>query len=376
MIRTRRAVLQAVASALPDRTDKAPSMQATPWNRKSLLAAFEKSPSVLLPALVLLFDIGLFVGGSALVLLPTPLALKLLGTCIVTAAIVRLFLVGHDACHGSFFNDARLNAVCGRLAFLPSLTAYSLWEVGHNTAHHGFNNLKGRDQVWAPFSKAEFDALPRHRQALERWYRGGFGWGAYYLIEMWWKKLYFPNRREIGSSRRRYTLDSLLVSAGAAAWLALIAWSAAATGQSVLLLLTLGFVLPFLLWNGVIGFVVYLHHTSPQIAWFSNRQEWQRRRAYLTSTACVRFPFGLDRMMHNIMEHNAHHLNPGIPMFRLRAAQRFLQEKFPDLCAYRIGRKSYMDAVRRCKLYDFVEHAWLDFDGRVTSRVPVPAAAT
>jgi omega-6 fatty acid desaturase (delta-12 desaturase) len=350
-------------------------MNAIPWNRKALLAAFERSPSVLLPALVLLLDFALFAAGTALALLAPGLALKLLGTCIVTAAIVRLFLIGHDACHGSYFNDARLNAICGRLAFLPSLTAYSLWEVGHNTAHHGFNNLKGRDQVWAPFSKAEFDALPRHRQVLERWYRSGLGWGAYYLVEMWWKKLYFPSRREIGSTRRRYTVDSALVSVAAAAWVAVIAAVATATDQSILLLVTLAFVLPWLMWNGVIGFVVFLHHTSPQIAWFQNRQEWQRRRAYLTSTARVRFPFGLDRVMHNIMEHNAHHLNPAIPMFKLRAAQAYLREKFPDLCDYRIGAMSYMDVVRRCKLYDFVEHAWLDFDGRVTARVAMPATA-
>jgi acyl-lipid omega-6 desaturase (Delta-12 desaturase) len=350
-------------------------MNATPWNRKALLAAFEKSPSLLLPALVLLLDFGLFAAGTALALLAPGLAMKLLGSTVVTAAIVRLFLIGHDACHGSFFNDARLNALCGRLAFLPSLTPYSLWEVGHNTAHHGFNNLKGRDQVWAPFSKSEFDALPRHRQALERWYRSGLGWGAYYLVEMWWKKLYFPSRREIGSTRRRYKIDSALVSIAAVTWVAAIAAVAAATDQSILLLVTLAFLLPWLLWNGVIGFVVYLHHTSPQIAWFQNRQEWQRRRAYLTSTACVSFPFGLDRMLHNIMEHNAHHLNPAIPMFKLRAAQAFLREKFPDLCDYRIGAMSYMDVVRRCKLYDFVEHAWLDFDGRVMARVAMPATA-
>jgi omega-6 fatty acid desaturase (delta-12 desaturase) len=154
---------------------------------------------------------------------------------------------------------------------------------------------------------------------------------------------------------------------------AAIAWTAVATGQSILLLVALGFALPWLLWNGVIGFVVYLHHTSPQIAWFQNRQEWQRRRAYLTSTTCVSFPFGLDRVLHNIMEHNAHHLNPGIPMFKLRAAQQFLREKFPDLCEYRVGARNYMDVVRRCKLYDFAEHAWLDFDGRVMARVPMIA---
>jgi omega-6 fatty acid desaturase (delta-12 desaturase) len=152
--------------------------------------------------------------------------------------------------------------------------------------------------------------------------------------------------------------------------------TARATEQSHTLLVTLAILVPFLLWNAIMGFIVYVHHTSPKIAWFQNRQEWQRNRAYLTSTACVRFPFGIDRLMHSIMEHNAHHLNPGIPMFKLRAAQRVLHEKFSDLCEYRMNRQSYMDCVRRCKLYDFTNHAWLDFSGRVTARVALtPATA-
>jgi omega-6 fatty acid desaturase (delta-12 desaturase) len=348
-------------------------MEATSWNRKSILHAFERSPSKLLPFAVLALDLALFVGGSALVMLAGSITLKLAGTFCVTAGIVRLFMIGHDACHGSFFSNGKLNAVFGRIAFLPSMTAFSLWEVGHNTAHHGFNNLKGRDQVWAPLSKAEFDASPRYRQALERLYRGGFGWGAYYLVEMWWKKLFFASRKEIGSSRRKYKFDSLLVTAGAVAWLGVVAAVAEATDQSLALLMVLAVVIPFLLWNAIIGFVVYLHHTNPGIAWFKNRQEWQRKRAYLTATARVRFPFGIDRLMHNIMEHNAHHLNPGIPMFRLRAAQRVLQDRFPGLCDYRLNWRTYMDAVRRCKLYDFTEHAWLDFRGQVTARVEFAA---
>jgi omega-6 fatty acid desaturase (delta-12 desaturase) len=351
-------------------------MQATNWNRKALLGSFDKPLRPLFPLLVLLSDLALLGAGAAVVLLATGVGLKLLGTLIVTAGIVRLFMVGHDACHGSFSGNKRLNAICGRIAFLPSMTAFSLWQVGHNTAHHGFNNLKGRDQVWAPLSKAEFDALPRYRQLLEHLYRSGFGWGAYYLIEMWWKKLYFASHKEIGSSRRKYKLDSLLVTAGALVWLGAVAFAARATDQSLVLLYMLAVVVPFLLWNAVIGFVVYLQHTSPSIAWFLNRHEWQRNKAYLTATARVRFPLGIDRLMHGIMEHNAHHVNPGIPMSRLRAAQRVLQQKFPELCDYRLGWRAYIDNVRRCKLYDFANHAWLDFGGQVTARVPMALAAT
>jgi len=351
-------------------------MQVTPPSRKALLAAFERGS--LFRALALFTgDAMLFAAGTAIAIMAGSLWLKLVGTLLITAAIVRLFLIGHDACHGSFFTSSALNNVIGRIAFLPSLTAFSLWDVGHNVAHHGFNNLKGRDQVWAPYSKAEFDELPLRRQLLERLYRSGYGCGAYYLLELWWKKLYFASKREIGSTRVKYKLDSALVTVGAGAWLALIALAAVVTHQAVWLLLLTAVVVPFLVWNGIMGFVVFVHHTHPTIPWFQKRQEWQRCRAYLTATANVRLPLGVDRLMHNIMEHNAHHVNPRIPMFRLRAAQQLLREHYvSEVRAYRLCWASYMDCVRRCKLYDFSNHTWLDFGGDVTSQavIAVPPA--
>ena len=344
-------------------------------SRKALLLAFENA-GYLRPFFALAIDLSLFAGGLALVLMDGALLLKFLGSVLVTAGIVRLFLIGHDACHGSFFKSSTLNHIFGRVAFLPSMTAFSLWDVGHNVAHHGFNNLKGRDQVWAPFSKEEFDALPRYRRALERVYRSGAGWGLYYFLELWWKKLYFATRKQIGASRVKYHLDSALVTVGMGLWITLVAIVAARTDQNFWLLLALGVLLPFALWNAVMGFVVFVHHTHPEIAWFQKRHEWQRYRAYLTATVQVRFPFGLDRLMHNIMEHNAHHLNPRIPMYSLRRAQAVLSEKFSDqFQAYRMTWRSYRDCVRSCKLYDFTNHAWLDFRGQVTSRVNLVAAA-
>lgn len=341
--------------------------------RKALLSSFEGS-GIVRPFVVLAADLFLFAGGLMLALLGPSLWLKLLGSALITAGIVRLFLIGHDACHGSFFASPALNNIFGRIAFLPSMTAFSLWDVGHNVAHHGFNNLRGRDQVWAPYSKEEFDRLPAYRRWLEHIYRSGFGWGFYYFVELWWKKLYFATRKQIGSTRAKYKLDSALATAGMALWVAAVALVAQRTAQDFWILAVLGIAVPFALWNVIMGFVVFLHHTHPSIAWFQRRQDWQRCRAYLTATANVRLPLGLDRLMHNIMEHNAHHLNPRISMFQLRRAQGLLQERFADeFRSYRLGWRSYWDCVRRCKLYDYANHAWMDFRGGVTSRVVLSA---
>jgi hypothetical protein len=46
--------------------------------------------------------------------------------------VVMLFVIGHDACHQSFTSSRPLNELIGRIAFLPSLHVFSLWECEHN----------------------------------------------------------------------------------------------------------------------------------------------------------------------------------------------------------------------------------------------------
>jgi acyl-lipid omega-6 desaturase (Delta-12 desaturase) len=345
------------------------AVQLNRLSRKALLRSSEVA-GTLNPCAVLALNIASFAGGSFLALSMGSIGLKLLGSALITAGIVRLFLIGHEACHGSFFAARTLNQVIGRIAFLPSMTAFSLWDVGHNVAHHGFNNLKGRDQVWTPYSKEEFDLLPRHRRILERVYRSGFGWGLYYFVELWWKKLYFASRKEIGSSRLKYKLDSALVSLGAIAWAAAVALVAHRTRQNFWIVAMFAMFIPFALWNTIMGFVVFVQHTHPSIAWYHSRRQWQQSRAYLTATANVRLPLRLDRLMHGIMEHHAHHMNPRISMFALRRAQRRVQRHAgADALSYRITWQIYVDCVRRCKLYDYTNHAWLNWHGEVTARI-------
>jgi omega-6 fatty acid desaturase (delta-12 desaturase) len=133
--------------------------------------------------LLLLLDIGIWFALIAGVVLIENLFIKIILGNIAGFWIGRLFILGHDACHQSFTPHRELNKVLGRIAFLPSLTPFSLWEVGHNVVHHGQTNLKGFDFVWAPASLEEFNAMPAWRKSLERLYRSGWGPVFYYIIE-------------------------------------------------------------------------------------------------------------------------------------------------------------------------------------------------
>jgi omega-6 fatty acid desaturase (delta-12 desaturase) len=251
---------------------------------------------------------------------------------------------------------------------LPSLTPYSLWDVGHNVVHHGQTNLKGFDFVWAPLSKAEFDALPAWRKTLERLYRSGWGPVFYYLIEIWWRREYFPNAKNKPGDRPIFLKDNLLVTGFAVIWIGCLIAGAIATGQSIWLGLITGFVVPFLFWNGMIGFVVYVHHTHTSVSWYDKKSEWLRAQPFVSTTVHLTFGWIWGSLMHHIMEHTAHHVDMSVPLYRLKEAQNTLETILPErIFIQKFSWAWYFDTARMCKLYDFENKAWLDFDGNKTA---------
>lgn len=282
--------------------------------------------------------------------------------------IGRLFIIGHDACHQSYTPHRALNRVLGRMAMLPSLTPYSLWEVGHNVVHHGYTNLKGVDFVWAPLTREEYEALPPARRALERVYRSGFGPALYYLVEMWWHRMFFPRKAYMGTRRAVFVWDGVFVVATAAVWIGALVAAAQATGQSVGLLLGMGFAVPFLFWNAMIGFVVYVHHTHTAVQWHDDKAGWARAAPFVSTTVHLTFPMRIGALLHHIMEHTAHHVDMSVPLYKLKGAQQLLETALPGrIIVQRFSWRWYFDTARRCKLYDFANRCWTDFLGRPTS---------
>ncbi|MDD0816163.1 fatty acid desaturase [Curvibacter sp. HBC28] len=303
--------------------------------------------------------------------------LKLL--CGLAAGFVlgRLFIIGHDACHQSLTPHRQLNKWLGRIAFLPSITPYSLWDVGHNVVHHGFTNLKGVDFVWEPKTQAEFDAMTPGRRFMERLYRSGWAPGLYYMVEIWWKKMFFPNQSSMGTRRPLFFWDCVGVSAYGLVWIAGLVAAALATSQSIALLLVLGFVVPMLFWFAMIGFVVYVHHTHVKVSWHDNKAAWTRAQPFVSTTVHLTFPFQIGAVLHHIMEHTAHHVDMSIPLYRLKDAQKMLEDLLPGrIIVQPFSWAWYFRTARACKLYDFSRRCWTDFKGRATSEPQaLPVAA-
>jgi acyl-lipid omega-6 desaturase (Delta-12 desaturase) len=349
----------------------------TPTEVKSVLREFAKS-SLLFPLFLFAFDILLLITAFAGALLLAYGWARLISSVAIGLITGIVFIIGHDACHGSFTRIRWLNEIIGRIAFLPSLHAYSLWHLGHNRIHHRFTNLRTVDYGYPPLSMGEYDGLGLFGKAFERFYRAPFCHGLFYFWSIWRKKMFFPRRADLDRPRGIYMADSCLVAAYIVLLLSFLVWfptTAAGSHIHWLESVTLGFILPQIVWNWMMGFVTYLHHTDPRVAWFDREEQWDYMTAQVEDTTHIRFPRPLNCLLHYIMEHTAHHAQTGIPLYRLNAAQRKLESHFGNrIVVTDWTLRGYLDAVRRCKLYDYEKHCWLDFSGRRTSSCTLPQA--
>ncbi|HEU4731347.1 MAG TPA: fatty acid desaturase [Kofleriaceae bacterium] len=307
------------------------------------------------------------------------------GTLVVSSFVLRallgvaagvfsgsLFMIGHDACHGSYTSRPVLNQVIGRIAFLSSYHTYSPWELSHNRIHHVYTNLRDKDFVWTPLSRAELDALPWWKRRLYRAYRTPLGLALYYPIEIWWPRLFFPRRALLDRPRRVYTLDSLLVLGFLAAQLAMVAaasagWHAWALGTVFAL------VVPYLTFSWMIGFVIYFNHTHPEVPWFAARGEWSSAAGALRGTVRLTFPRWTAFFAPSIMDHVAHHVDPRVPLVRLKQAQERIEAVLPgQIVVQAWSVRALLGILERCKLYDYDAHCWTDFQGSPTTRRLAP----
>jgi len=298
---------------------------------------------------------------------PARIPLSLLNGLLVGV----LFVVGHDACHGAFTSARWLNETLGRLAFLPSAHPFSFWELGHNRLHHGWANLKGKDYVWAPLSKQEYDALAPARRLVERVGRTFFGVSLHYAVVIWWAHMAFPStedRSRVGRWVGRFDRLSVLAFAVAQAIIAFELEGAGAFAHRLASAAFFGCLLPFMTFNWLAGFLTFMHHTHERVRWYDRREDWSFVRGALFGTVHVIFPRAIDLGLYNIMFHTAHHVDTRVPLYRLPDAQQAIEAAYGDeVIRYRFALGPVLAIFRRCKLYDYRAHRWLDFAGRPTT---------
>lgn len=213
--------------------------------------------------------------------------------------------------------------------------------------------------------------MSRWQQMRERFYRSVPGIAVYYMIERWWKEKFYPFSHIEGKYNSVYG-DFALIVAGLAIYLSGLVYAGAVLSHTTVLeLLVLGFVLPTMVWNFMIGFTVYQHHTHENISWARTLEERNRLGDQEDFTMHVQYPAWYNLLSHNIMEHTAHHVDPRIPCYRLAQAQTVIKRALGDqMHAIRFTIGGFLRTIHRCQLYDYDNHCWLDFAGnRTTGRL-------
>ncbi|MEO1136242.1 MAG: fatty acid desaturase [Pseudomonadota bacterium] len=316
---------------------------------------------------------------------PFPLWVNLIAAIANGFMLGLLFIIGHDCVHKCFFPNLRANQIMGRLTFLPTAHSASLWEAGHNRFHHGKTNFTGVDYVWRPMSVEDYRAAGPVRRFLERCNRGILGQFFNYPLTIWLPKLILPIAPEVRRQWKRYFWDSVLVVLGHGA----IIFAVLALGKffqperGLLTIFAVAWLVPMVVWNFLASFSFFFHHAHEDTHWFDEAEDWSFYQSSIEGTVHMEIKsmkwLGL---YYNVMEHTAHHALPTIPIYHLDKAGALLRAHYGDaVTAYEFSFREVWRIMKTCKLYDFENRCWTDFEGRQTGpalelrRRPTPMAA-
>ena len=104
---------------------------------------------------------------------------------LVLGAILTAFCVQHDANHGSYFRDRRLNHLLGWTS--DSVLGFSsyAWRVKHNIAHHTYTNVDGYDDdaTQVPLIRLMPSQRPKPWYRFQQYYI----WPMYTLMSLRWQ---------------------------------------------------------------------------------------------------------------------------------------------------------------------------------------------
>jgi omega-6 fatty acid desaturase (delta-12 desaturase) len=225
--------------------------------------------------------------------------------------LVRIFILFHDCCHGSFFASRRANTILGCIAGVLTFTAFEDWRHKHNRHHATAGDLdrRGVGDIWT-LTTEEYVAAPLPTRLAYRFYRNPFillGPGAALLF-------LFLNRfptQGAGKRERRsvfYTNLALLFIVGVSNW---------TIGLTTYLLIQL----PIIVIAGSVGlWLFYIQHQFETVYWVRH-DSWDPMRVALEGSSYFKLPKILQWFTGNIGLHHIHHVRPSIPNYNLQQCQ-------------------------------------------------------
>jgi omega-6 fatty acid desaturase (delta-12 desaturase) len=227
------------------------------------------------------------------------------------AFLVRVFIIFHDCCHGSFFGTRRANRVVGYIGGLLTVTPFDQWQQSHAEHHATVGDLdrRGVGDVWT-LTLEEFRSASPATRLFYRVFRNPFvmfGLGPALLFVL-------GNRIAGRDAPRRVRFSVYLTNAALGAALVVSHFT---IGLPVLLVT----MVPTVLLAGSIGvWLFYVQHQFDEVYW-ARRERWDPLKAALEGSSYYKLPKVLQWFTGSIGLHHIHHVQPRIPFYNLQECQ-------------------------------------------------------
>jgi acyl-lipid omega-6 desaturase (Delta-12 desaturase) len=336
---------------------------------------------IALPVAIFLLSFAIYAGAAVGAVLVQAIGWKVALGFLSGAFIANLAIIGHDAVHRSFTRVRWLNRVIGTLAFMPALHPFGRWEHHHNRVHHCFTAQLGVDNAYSPMTPGQYRAATPARRTYYRFMRSLIGQPFFYMVDIWALDMFVPYARRGHDLKAADWRDIVLVYA----WLvvsvlgmAFLSWhvDGGTMGAALWNGGVYGVLIPFLVWNVFISFVTIVQHTGPKVRWIVPTGRFSTHAEKLGGTVHIVFPEALDWLFHRVMQHVAHHVNPIIPLYRLKREEAKLLAAEPAPIVEVWTPLYHWRMTRDCKLYDPATNRWCRFadaQSRVAKGIAAPA---
>jgi len=237
-----------------------------------------------------------------------PYGMTLALATLAGGLLVRIFILFHDCCHGSFFGSRRANTVLGYITGILVFTAFDDWRRAHGRHHATFGDLdrRGTGDVWT-LTVAEYRAAPLRTRLIYRLFRNPlilFGLGPVILFLI-------INRFPTAGAKRHDRISVLVTDL---AILAVMGLAGLTIGLRTYLLIQL----PIILVASSVGmWLFYVQHQFEGVYW-ARHENWDPMRVALEGSSYYRLPKVLQWFTGNIGLHHVHHVRPRIPNYHLQ----------------------------------------------------------
>lgn len=229
---------------------------------------------------------------------------------VAAGFLIRIFILFHDCCHGSFFKNRRANEILGTISGVLTFFPYQQWKHDHSIHHATSSNLdkRGVGDIWI-LTVDEYLAAPWWQKIAYRLYRNPlvmFVLGPFYIFLI-------INRFNRKKARRKERMNTYLTNFLIAAVVGLLCW---AIGWKAFILVHL----PIFFISGAAGIWLFYVQHQFEDTYFENESEWDYVKAATEGSSYYRLPKVLQWLTGNIGFHHVHHLSPRVPNYYLEKA--------------------------------------------------------